>query len=201
MQHKDPDMTDALSDILFKDYRKRILTLLLLHADQSFHVREVARLTGTVAGTTGRELKKLAEAEVLVAQQRGNQLAYQANKHCPIFEELASILRKTVGVVDVLAAHLAPLADAIDVAFVFGSVASGKATHDSDIDVMVIGAMAFADVVRALYPAQDILGREINPKVFSRTEWQNARAEQNHFIQDVMEKPKLFLIGTTDDLG
>lgn len=194
-------MSNTLSDILFKDYRKRILNLLLLHADQSYHVREVARLTGTVAGTTGRELKKLAEAEVLVAQQRGNQLAYQANKQCPIFEELASILRKTVGVVDVLAEHLAPLADAINVALVFGSVASGNASSESDIDVLVIGEVAFADVVKALYPAQDILGREINPKVFSPAEWHNANTAHNQFIMDVMAKPKLWVIGTTDDLG
>lgn len=194
-------MSNTLSDILFKDYRKRILNLLLLHADQSYHVREVARLTGTVAGTTGRELKKLAEAEVLIAQQRGNQLAYQANKQCPIFEELASILRKTVGVVDVLAEHLAPLADAINVALVFGSVASGNASSESDIDVLVIGEVAFADVVKALYPAQDILGREINPKVFSPAEWHNANAAHNQFIMDVMAKPKLWVIGTTDDLG
>ena len=93
------------------------------------------------------------------------------------------------------------MADSIKVAFVFGSVASGKANAESDVDILLVGDVGFADVVKALYPAQETLGREINPKVYSYTEWQQAQEVQNSFIKDVMEKPKLFVIGTKDDIG
>lgn len=194
-------MSSPLAEILFKEYRRRVLGLLLLQPDSAYHVREIARLTGTLAGTLHKELSKLAEAGLLVKDPQGKQVYYRANKDCPIYVELASILRKTSGVADVLAEQLRPLADAIDTAFVFGSVASGKATAESDVDVLVIGEVAFTDVVKALYPAQETLGREINPKVYSQAEWQQARQEQNSFIRDVMEKPKLFVIGTKDDIG
>jgi DNA-binding transcriptional ArsR family regulator len=128
----------GLSDILFKDYRKRVLSLLLLRPEQKIHVREVARLTGTVAGTTGRELKKLAQAGLLLAEQRGNQLLYCANQQCPIYSELASILRKTSGLAEVLIEAMLPLSAQEDAAFVFGSVASAKEAQYSDIDVCVV---------------------------------------------------------------
>lgn len=194
-------MLSPLAGILFKEYRLRVLSLLLLQPDCSYHVREIARLTGTLAGTLHKELSTLAEAGVLLKEPQGNQVCYRANTACPIYAELASILRKTSGVASILADQLRPLVDVIDVAFVFGSIASGKATAESDIDVLVIGKINFADVVKALYPAQEILGREINPKVYSPAEWQQAIIEQNNFIRDVMEKPKLFVIGTKDDIG
>lgn len=90
-------MSSLLADILFKEYRKRVLSLLLLRPDQAFHVREIARLTGTVPGTLHKELSKLADADILIKTSRGNQVSYQANPNCLIFEELSSILRKTFG--------------------------------------------------------------------------------------------------------
>lgn len=87
----------SLASLLFADYRRRVLGLLLLHPEQSYHLREIARLTGTVAGTLTRELTKLADTGVLTKTRVGNQLQFSANKNCPIFEELTSILRKTSG--------------------------------------------------------------------------------------------------------
>ena len=94
------------SSLLFSEYRRRVLGLLLLNPDTTYHVRELARLTGTSAGTLHKELTKLTHGGVLRRQEVGNQVRYSANRDCPIFDELASILRKTSGLVDVLAAAL-----------------------------------------------------------------------------------------------
>ena len=125
----------------------------------------------------------------------GNQVHYGANRDCPIFEELASILRKTSGLVDVLAEGLMPLATQIEVAFVFGSMASGKASAGSDIDLMVLGAVDYGAVVQQLHALQATLGREINPKLYSSAEWQKLVAGNSAFVRDVLGKPKLFVIG------
>ncbi len=194
-------METSLSDILFKTYRRRILGLLLLHPEQAYHVREIGRLTGKVAGTATRELKKLAGAGVLLASQRGNQQTYQANVQCPIFEELASIVRKTFGLADVLFEALLLLSEQIDAAFVYGSMASGKATAGSDIDICVIGDVAFADVVHALYDSQQVLGREINPKCFSREEWLKEYESPSVFMRELLEKPIITIVGNRDDIG
>lgn len=194
-------MMSQLASLLFNDYRRHVLGLLLLHPDKSYHVREIARLTGTVAGTLHKELSRLAEAGILLKDKAGNQVRYRANREGLVFDELASILRKTSGVVDVLAECLSPFIDQIQLAFVYGSVASGEARTGSDIDVMIVGEPTYQDVVSATYDAQERVGREINPKVFSREEWKNMLNENGAFIKDVLARPKLFIIGGEHEPG
>ena len=194
-------MSSQLAALLFKEYRRRVLGLLLLHPEENFHVREIARLTGTVAGTLHKELARLAEAGILIKSISGNQVRYGANREGLIFDELASILRKTSGVVDVLADALAPLANDIQLAFVFGSMASGKQTAGSDIDVLVIGKSGFKDVVKALHPAEIELKREINPKVYSQTEWRRLVEANDRFFAEIMDKPKLIIMGNKHEFG
>lgn len=192
----------SLAEVLFPEYRRRVLGLLLLHPGQRYHVREISRLTNTVSGTTARELSRLADVGLLERTRTGNQVLYTANEQCPVFEELASILRKTSGLTDVLAQALAPLVSRIDTAFVFGSIASGKASTGSDVDLMIIGdGLGYGEVVSLLYQQQETLGREINPKVYERKEWQQLAQENGSFFRDIMSKPKLFVIGGESELG
>lgn len=189
------------TSILFSEYRRRVLALLLLHPDERYHVREIARLTNTTAGTLHRELSKLAKSKVLLREQSGNQVYYQANRNFPIYTELASILKKTSGLVDVLFDFLTPLAEKIEVAFVFGSVAKGTENLGSDIDVLIIGEVDFTEAVEALYAAQASLGREINPKIYSKEQWKASLQKQDLFIQEVLNNPKLFIMGAEHDVG
>ena len=177
-----------------------MLGLLLLHPEQQYHQREIARLTATLSGTLSRELAKLVDGGLLRKEAIGNQMHYRANRQCPIFEELASILRKTSGLADVLGEALLPLARQLQSAFVFGSMASGKAHAESDIDLLLIGDVTFSELIKVLYPLQETLGREINPKIYPRAEWQALIAQQGAFIQEVLHKPKVFIIGNEADL-
>ena len=192
-------MHQSLLALLFPEYRRRVLELLLLRPDESLHGREIARRIGLPAGTITRELGKLAEVGLLKREKRGNQQLYSADTQGPIFAELASILRKTSGLADVLAQALAPAAHQLRVAFVFGSVAQGRDTAGSDIDVMLIGDLGFREAIELMHPAQGALGREINPKVYCTEEF-IAKARVEPFLADVLAKPKLFLIGNAHDL-
>lgn len=190
-----------LLDTLFGLQRQRVLSWLLLHPEQALHVRELARLTGTHAGSLHRELARLAEAGLLLRTKQGNQVLYQANRHCPVFEELAGLFRKTSGVVDVLREALLPLAEQIEVAFVFGSVARGEEQAHSDVDVMVVGSAGFTDLVRALYPSQEKLGRDVNPVLYGAAEFRAKLAGGDGFLREVMAQPRLFIQGVEDDVG
>lgn len=190
-----------LSSLLFSDYRRRVLGLLLLHPDTTYHVRELARLTGTSAGTLHKELTKLTAGGVLRRQEVGNQVRYSADRDCPVFEELASILRKTSGLVDVLVEALSSVENDIVLAFVFGSVARGEQQSNSDVDVMLVGNLGFADAVSVLHPVQATLQREINPVVYSLEEFRRRAASHDSFIQEVLSQPKLFVVGDENELG
>lgn len=190
-----------LGSLLFGEYRQRTLGLLLLNPESSFHVRELARLTGTSAGTLHKELTKLAAGGILQKKQIGNQVHYSANRNCPIFDELAGILRKTSGLTDVLAKALIDLENKIDVAFVFGSVARGGQQTRSDVDMMLIGSLSFAEAVQALHASQAVLQREINPVVYSQDEFNRRIKNNDTFINEVLAKPKLFIIGKENELS
>lgn len=190
-----------LLDTLFGLQRQRVLSWLLLHPEQALHVRELARLTGTHAGSLHRELARLAGAGLLLRTKQGNQVLYQANRQCPVFEELAGLFRKTSGVVDVLREALLPLSEQIDCAFVFGSVARGEEQAHSDVDVMVIGTAGFSDLVRALYPSQERLGRDVNPVLYGVEELRAKLAAGDGFLREVMSQPRLFIQGVEDDFG
>jgi predicted nucleotidyltransferase len=190
----------TLSSILFADYRSRVLGLLLLHPERTYYLREIARLTSTIPGTLKRELDKLMEVGLLTVKKVGNQNHYQANRECPIYEDLANVLRKTSGLVDVLMDGLLPLSEKIQSAFVFGSVASGNVNAKSDIDLMLIGDLTYAEVVSLMHPLQEQLGREINPKIFTVKEWQKLMRDNGAFVHDVLSKTKLFIIGNEQQL-
>jgi predicted nucleotidyltransferase len=193
--------TDSLSNLLFPlQYRGKALALLLLQPERRFHLREIARMTHTVAGTMNKELGRLHKAGILEQHRVGNQVHYCANQHHPVYEELTALLRKTIGLADVIQAALSSEINRIRVAFVFGSIARSTETAGSDIDVMVIGSVDYGTVVNLLYPAQTALHREINPKVYSPAEWRDKTSGKSAFAAEVLSKPKIFLIGTQDDL-
>ena len=193
--------TASISDLLFPNqYRRKVLGLLLMRPDQQIHLRELARVIGAAPGTLKKELDALCGVGLLRAERVGNQVRFCANTAHPVFPELQALIRKTIGLVDALRLSLAPLAGRIDAAFIFGSMASGTESAGSDIDLMVVGDAGFAEIVDATYAAQATLGREINPKVMSASEWQAKKAERNAFLQDVLNKPRIMLIGDADAL-
>lgn len=194
-------MSSNLATLLFGAYRRAVLARLLLRPEESLHVRELAREIGKPAGTLLRELKALAEAGVLRSERVGNQLRFQADPRCPIYEDLRNILKKTVGVADVLREALEPLAPRIRAAFVYGSIASGQERAGSDVDLMVVGEVKLGEVVAALQPAHEALTREVNPAVFPALEFQRKLAEGNAFVKDVAAGKKIFILGGEDDLG
>lgn len=193
---------DGLNDLLFPSVvRRRVLSLLLLKPDASMHVREIARRVGSPAGTVVKELDRLQACGLLLRTRVGNQVHFAANPAHPVHGELAALLRKTVGLADVLRDALSPLASRIRVALVFGSMARGTAQAGSDVDVLVIGDIGFTEAALALDTARRELGREVNPKVYAPAEWAERRASGSAFAIDVMAQPKILLLGDPDDLA
>jgi predicted nucleotidyltransferase len=190
-----------LVELLFGAYRRQVLSLLLLRPDESFYVREISRLTEVPAGSLHRELRALTDAGLLLRTAAGNQVRYQASRNCPIFEDLAAIFRKTAGLADILRDLLAPLANKISLAVIFGSVAQGKEKVTSDIDLLVVGSVSFPAVVEVCHVGQARLGREVNPVVMSKAAFQTKHRERDRFVTRVLKEPKIFLIGDAGELG
>lgn len=173
--------------------------LIATKPERRFQSAELIRLAGSGTGAVHRQLQRLAKAGLVNVTRDGNQKYYEARKDAPVFSELHGLVLKTVGVVEPLRAALAPIAEQIDLAFVFGSVAKGSERGGSDLDLLVVTVeLAHADVYSALEAAERTLGRTINPTVFTRAEWKRKRARHDSFAARITAQPRLFVIGSDD---
>jgi len=188
-------------DWLLPEVRKKVLALLLGNPDKRWYLRDIERRTNLAIGTVRRELTGLTKAEIITKTKDGNRTYYQANTGCPFFPELSGLIRKTDGLVGVLNEALNALSTMIKVAFIYGSFAKGSANSRSDVDMMVIGSSSFGQIVDVIGVAQEKLGREVNPTVYSPKEWNQKLKEKHHFITSVSKSTKIFIIGTEDDLA
>jgi predicted nucleotidyltransferase len=194
-------ISEKTIDWLFPEVRKRVLSLLLTSPADRLHLRDIVRQTGSAVGTVRRELTGLAGAGIVTKVKDGNRTYYQANTACPVYGELAGLVRKTTGLAKVLAKALEPLSENITLAFIYGSFAAGFAGTDSDVDLMVIGRCTFGQVVEVLHNVQNDVGREINPTVYPTDEFRQKLVDGDHFIGGVLCGEKIFLIGDTDELA
>lgn len=193
--------TDPLAAVLFSKNRQAVLRLLYGHPDEEFYLREIVRAAGGGMGAIQRELRELSAAGILRRVAHGRQVYFQANHDCPVFEELRGMVLKTAGAAAVLRGALGPLGEAVQLAFVFGSVAAGNERQASDLDLFVVGTASFADVVGALSTAQAQLRREINPAVYPPGEFRSKLAAGHHFLRTVLAGAKAFVIGGKHELA
>jgi predicted nucleotidyltransferase len=175
---------------------------LFSRVDQRLYQRQIIRALRLGSGAVQRELEQLVACGIVTRTVEGRQTYFQANRDCPVFEELRGLVRKTFGVAEVLQAGLAGLAGHVQLAFIYGSVAAGGETAGSDVDVMLVGERLSLDaVVGALGEAQRDLGREVNPSVYRTEEFCRKLLQGQHFLARVVSGPKIFLIGDKNELA
>src|SRR5690242_19641978 len=148
----------GLAGALFSQVQLRVLRLFMGQPDHSYQISDVIRLAKSGSGAIQRELEKLTMAGILAVSISGKRKTYRANRQSPIFDELHRMIMKTVGLVDPVRASLEPFCGNIALAFVYGSVANGKDTAGSDIDLMVFGRdLSYAEIYGALEKTQKFL--------------------------------------------
>ena len=192
----------SLSDALFTATQRRVLACLFGEPGRSYSVSELIQTTGAGSGAVQREIARLAGSGLLSVEQAGKQKRYRANPDSPIHDELTAIVRKTFGLAAPLQDALSPLAGQILAAFVYGSVAKGSDTATSDIDLLLVSdGLAYPDVMAALHPLIERMGRDIKPTLYTRDELRSRIASGNSFVSRVLKQPRIWLIGSDDDLA
>jgi predicted nucleotidyltransferase len=179
--------------------RRDLLALFFSNADRKYYVRGLERILGYSAGNIRRELLRLQRDNLFLTQKVGNLLFYSLNQDHPLFEELKSIVSKTIGIEASLRALLSSLEN-IKAAFIFGSVASKNEKEASDIDVLIIGKPDMSILNEKLRDLEQKIKREINISVYAWSEYQAKKKAKSGFILDVLKNPKVMLVGCEDDL-
>lgn len=184
---------DFLSKLLLSEIRAALFRLFFGPMTKPMYRAEIIARFDFAGRSVEEELEKLVRLDLLRTTKDGNRRYYEVNRTHPIYPELRAIVLKTSGLRDVLAEALKGAK--VGYAFVFGSIAAGTETAESDVDLMVIGGATHRQAASGLRRAGETLAREINPHFFTMEEFFSRLEKRDHFLSDVMSKPKLFIAG------
>jgi predicted nucleotidyltransferase/predicted transcriptional regulator with HTH domain len=191
----------SLSNALFSKVQQRVLALIFGQPERSFYTSEIMRKVQSGTGAVERELSRLQRSGLVSIERIGNQKHYRANHQSPIFTELRCLVLKTVALTEPVRKSLEPHAYKIKAGFVYGSVARGTDTANSDIDLMLIGdALNYSELYTALQDVETVLDRKISPTFLSAKDWRRKVSDKGSFISKVNALPKIFVFGSQQDL-
>jgi predicted nucleotidyltransferase len=189
----------SLANALFTDRRSRLFRWLFGLPERSFHLNELLRLTQLGSASLQQELKQLTEAGIVRAERVGNLRIFQANPDSPVFKDLVSLTRKTVGLHALLARALQPLKHQLVKACIYGSVAQQTDTAASDIDLLLVGdGLSLSEVLQCLGDLESELGRKINPNCYTQQEFAVRQADPSSFVNKVLQKTIIDLLEHQD---
>ena len=190
----------SLADALFTTTQQRVLSLLFGQPSRSFFASELIRLTGSGSGAVQRELQRLVSSGLVTVTRVGKQKHHQANPDSPVFEELRSLVLKTVALIEPIRQALEPLVDGIELALVYGSVVKGTDTAESDIDLLIVSdQLMLEDIFSALASVETKLHRKLAPTLYTTREFREREAAESAFVTRVLADEHLVLIDTEDE--
>jgi predicted nucleotidyltransferase len=188
----------TLKRLFSSGLRVKVLSHFFFHPGEAFHVRGLAAEIEESAGSVARELAHLEEAGILTSEPVGNQKRFRLREDNPILEDLRGLFLKTSGASAELKEALAKIGG-VEVAFIYGSYASGEAHAASDIDLMVIGEVSDRELAPAVARVERRLKRHVNYTLYTRAEVEQRLGNKGEFVHEVLAGPKIVLIGNTDD--
>ena len=197
-----PLQRTSLADALFSRTQQRVLGLLFGQPSRSFFATELIGLVGAGSGAVQRELKRLAESGLVTVTPVGNQRHYQANPASPLFAALHEIALKTIGLAEPLRVALHPLTKRILAACVYGSVAAGTDTANSDIDLLLVAdGVSLEEVYAALEATEQQLARRISVTLYTAEEFRRRKEKGSAFLTKVLAGALIPLLGDIHGLA
>ena len=176
-----------------------VLCLFLTRPEHSFYQREISEITGHSLLQVQHALERIEKTDLISREKNGNRIYYQAKRSHPAFPDLQQAFLKTDALAISLIQALEPINNQVELAFVFGSLAKGNATADSDIDLFLLGDIGLKEVSAAMAEASDNLRREFNPVIMTPSSYRQRLREENRFAIELMNSPKIWLKGTQDE--
>ena len=179
--------------------RRDLLALFFSNPSQKYYLRQLQRILGYSAGNIRRELLKFQKDNLFITERAGNLLYYSLNTEHPLFEELKSIVFKTVGIEGAIKKILLQFKK-IEYAFIYGSFAAQSEKASSDIDLMIIGNPDTSLLNERIAELEGKINRQINLTLYSLSEYKKRKRAKTGFIKELLGNPKIMLVGKESDL-
>ena len=186
-----------LQQLLGSQARAEILKQLFTPERKTFHLRELSRKAALSAPVLQRELRQMAELKLIRAEKDGNRINFSADTAHPLYSVLCDLVQKTEGAVALLKQAFADCP--AQFVFIFGSMAKGTANANSDIDLFVIGDCGLREITRRIHSVASQIGQEVNPYAISQADFARRLHDNDHFLREIVNTPKIFLKGMDNE--
>jgi predicted nucleotidyltransferase len=174
--------------------RQKLLAYYFTNPTTRHHLRDLAERLSVDPSNLSKELSRLEREGLFRSEVSGRQKYFQLNREYPLFNEVRSIIAKTIGAVPLLAESLKKI-EGTEEAYLYGSFARNQQDAASDVDVLVIGKPKSDTLAEIVQKLERQLGREINYTVLTRKELESRRGRKDAFLENVWHNKRVLLVG------
>src|ERR1700690_4395611 len=174
--------------------RQQLLAYYFTNPAARHHLRDLAERLSIDPSNLSKEFGRLEHEGLFRSEVSGRQKYFQLNREYPLFNEVRSIIAKTIGAVPLLAESLKKI-EGIEEAYLYGSFARNQQDAASDVDVLVIGKPKSDTLAETVQKLERQLGREINYTVLTRKELESRRGRKDAFVENVWHTKRVLLVG------
>lgn len=187
-----------LKDILISEVRVKILCLVLLSQNESFHVREIVRQVGTEINAVRRELNRLTRVGLLKRRPKGNKVYYDVNPNFIYYPELVALVSKEAGLGLDLIKNQRDLGK-ITFAVLSKAFIKGRVAQSLDVDLLIVGSVNAALLKEIITKYESSHKHEINYTVMSEDEFVFRKRRRESFIVQILSQSRIVLIGDEEE--
>lgn len=165
------------SDILISTNHQKTLSLLIENGDRSFTEKEIVEATGVSKSGVNVVLRDLEKNSLVIRRKRGRMSFFSIDNSIPLIRELKRAL--SLAALLPLIQQLKAVSQRI---ILFGSVAQGTDTSESDIDLFILSGEKdkAAERVRSFKTA-----KELKPVILTPVEYATSQAKDKAFFQEL----------------
>ena len=188
------NINKMLQQLFVSEVRLKILKLLLLNPDKSYHVRAIVRAVDAEINAVRRELDNLISINLLRRRQSSNKLFYTVDTTHLLYSDLLSLLAKEEGLGGKLIKHLKELGE-IKHMMIAKAFLRGRASSALDVDLFVVGDVKIDNLEKLIKEYQQETSKEINYSVMTEDEFRHRKRANDHFVQKILTQSRSMLVG------
>ena len=189
-----------LQDLMVSKVRVKLLQTLLSQPKEMFYIRQLVRLISEEINAVRRELQRMEKRGMVKKENRGNRIYYWFNKDYPLYQDLLSLVSKTVGLGGEIVKRKGKLGN-IRFAMLSGRMARGLSTKENGVDLLVVGDVDIQKLSKIVRETENKLGQEVNYSVMKKEEFDFRRRRRDPFLLGILSASKVMLIGDEEDLS
>ena len=157
-----------LDSLITSKTRIKLLLKFFINPGTKAYLRELAKEFGESTNSVRLELNRLTKANLLVSQNCGRTILYNANTDHTLFRDIRNIALKYVGI-DRIATNMVQSLGKVQSAYIIGDYARGK--DSGIIDLLLIGEINNEILQRLIEKTEKLINRKIRPMILTKKEF------------------------------